>query len=217
MVPPRPSTMLRAMGRPRPVPVRRVVKYGSNTCDRCSGVMPVPRSLTRSRTWPSSGRSSDSRTAGDVVPVHRTRASRRSRASHGLSRVRQHVDQRRAQPFRVGRRPPAASSGISRSMAGPAADRRGGRRVLAQPHQIGRLAQHARRLGEIEHVVDDAIEPIDFLVDVLHRFADVVRPALRAAGPQRRLDDHQRVAHLVRDDRRQPPSDSSRSFCAASR
>src|SRR5215208_4882446 len=36
IVPPNPSMMLRVIGSPRPVPVRRVVKYGSNICPTCS-------------------------------------------------------------------------------------------------------------------------------------------------------------------------------------
>ena len=46
MAPRRPSTMLREMARPRPVPVRRVVKYGSKIRGRWSGLMPLPRSDT---------------------------------------------------------------------------------------------------------------------------------------------------------------------------
>ena len=38
IVPPSPSTMFLAIGRPRPVPPRLVVKYGSKTCGRSAGV-----------------------------------------------------------------------------------------------------------------------------------------------------------------------------------
>src|SRR5256885_13147423 len=44
MVPPRPSMMFLAIGRPRPVPPRLVVKYGSKTRDRLAPSMPVPLS-----------------------------------------------------------------------------------------------------------------------------------------------------------------------------
>src|SRR5690242_2671373 len=40
IVPPSPSMMFFAMGSPRPVPPRFVVKYGSNTCARWAGSMP---------------------------------------------------------------------------------------------------------------------------------------------------------------------------------
>src|SRR5688500_12208635 len=43
MVPPSPSMMFLAIGSPRPVPARRVVKYGSKMCARSSVEMPTPR------------------------------------------------------------------------------------------------------------------------------------------------------------------------------
>ena len=45
--------MFLAMARPRPVPPRFVVKYGSNTCGRCAGSMPAPRSAMTIVTRPS--------------------------------------------------------------------------------------------------------------------------------------------------------------------
>ena len=42
MEPPMPSMMFLAIARPRPDPVRFVVKYGSNTRGRSSGFTPVP-------------------------------------------------------------------------------------------------------------------------------------------------------------------------------
>jgi hypothetical protein len=44
MLPPIPSMMFFEMGRPRPVPARRVVKYGSKMRAMSSFVMPMPRS-----------------------------------------------------------------------------------------------------------------------------------------------------------------------------
>ena len=38
--------MFLAIGRPSPVPVRRVVKYGSKMCAMSSALMPVPWSCT---------------------------------------------------------------------------------------------------------------------------------------------------------------------------
>ena len=39
--------MFLEIGRPRPVPARRVVKYGSKMCGMSSGAIPMPRSLDR--------------------------------------------------------------------------------------------------------------------------------------------------------------------------
>ena len=47
MRPPSPSMMFREIARPMPVPVRRVVKYGSKSRGRSSGAMPVPLSRHR--------------------------------------------------------------------------------------------------------------------------------------------------------------------------
>src|SRR5207253_8575021 len=46
IVPPSPSITFFAIGRPRPVPPRVVVKYGSKMRARSAGSMPEPRSAT---------------------------------------------------------------------------------------------------------------------------------------------------------------------------
>src|SRR4029077_10494079 len=66
IVPPRPSTMFLAIGRPRPVPPRLVVKYGSNTCARSLGAIPTPRSATTMRNRSPLARL-DNVTAGGVA------------------------------------------------------------------------------------------------------------------------------------------------------
>ena len=61
------------------------------------------------------------------------------------------------------------------------------------------------RPGEVEHLVDDSIEPRDFLVDVLRNLPDRVAVQVAAPKPvQCRLDDHQGIANLVSDDGRHP-------------
>ncbi len=52
IVPPRPSMMFLAIGRPSPVPFRRVVKYGSKMWTMSSALMPVPESCTVMATRP---------------------------------------------------------------------------------------------------------------------------------------------------------------------
>jgi hypothetical protein len=60
------------------------------------------------------------------------------------------------------------------------------------------------RPGEIEHVVDNPVQPGDFLVDIGDRFLDHRRRSLFVTQRvQRRLDDHQRISHFVSDDRGQ--------------
>src|SRR5581483_1005347 len=67
-VPPSPSTMFFAIGRPRPVPPRLVVKYGSNTCERLAASIPAPVSLTTIVT-PSALRRVDRVTAPPSIPA----------------------------------------------------------------------------------------------------------------------------------------------------
>ena len=50
IAPPSPSTMFLAIGRPRPVPPRLVVKYGSKMCARSVAEMPAPESVTTGLT-----------------------------------------------------------------------------------------------------------------------------------------------------------------------
>ena len=72
-VPPIPSMMFFAIGRPRPVPARRVVKYGSKMCARSSGAMPMPRSMMATRDV------SVARAAVDADRRRRRRPARRIR------------------------------------------------------------------------------------------------------------------------------------------
>ena len=123
---------------------------------------------------------------------------------HRLPRVDDQIDQGEAQPLGVGRdlgRRPIERERHRRA----GRDLRRGRRVPAERVDIGRRQLETNRPGEVEHVVDDAVEPHHFAVDVRHRFAQRDRRQRRLPqAVQRRLDDHQRVAHFVRDDRRQP-------------
>jgi hypothetical protein len=81
---------------------------------------------------------------------------------------------------------------------------RGGRRVPAQAVDIGRGELETDRSGEVEHLVDDAVEPDHFAVDIRDRFAQRGwRRRRLSQAVQGRLDDHQRIAHLMCDHRRQ--------------
>ena len=94
IVPPRPSTMFLAIARPRPVPARRVVKYGSKMRGRSSSAMPLPVIANRDR------RRGDRRSfCGDQRDAA---AGRPLRGSIACSRVGQQVDQHGAQPLAVG-------------------------------------------------------------------------------------------------------------------
>ena len=101
IVPPRPSTMLRAMGSPRPVPDRLVVKYGSKICATWSAAMPPPRSLIVTL----SARSSRISLNHHIIAGGRQRRAfllGLAPASRDcLTRVGQQVDQRRTQTLSV--------------------------------------------------------------------------------------------------------------------
>ena len=78
------------------------------------------------------------------------------------------------------------------------------RRVADQAIDLHRVVGQRDRLGVVEDVVDDAVEPGDLALDVGGDAGDLVRRGDAAAQRSHRpLDDHQRVADLVRDDRRQ--------------
>ena len=121
-----------------------------------------------------------------------------------MSCVHDQVDQRDAQPLGVGRH--HAERGVEIEPHGGARRRLGGRGGLAAERvEVDGHGLEPNRAREVEHLVDDAIEPRDLLVDVggglaQRRRSDVGVPQ----RVQRRLDDHQRVAHFVRDDRGEP-------------
>src|SRR6185295_1119937 len=83
MAPPIASTMFFAMARPRPLPVRLVVKYGSKTCDRSARSMPTPWSSTSSTTRP--GWAALTRTSMSAAALSPPRARRARVASRALA------------------------------------------------------------------------------------------------------------------------------------
>ena len=218
MVPPSPSTMFFAIGRPRPVPVRLVVKYGSKTRRRSSGAMPVPRSLHRD--------------AAGVAVVRRPRATRTRRS--GRRRGRGAVARRtacRAFDEQLTSAVRSRSASVddrrqrrSRSRASIGRRRRrpcaAGRSVPAERVEVGRLASsNSDRPREVEHVVHDAVEPRDLLVDVGHRLARCPRrrdsAAAACAARALMIISGLRTSCAMTVDSR--PSDDRRSLCAASR
>ena len=201
MVPPRPSMMFLAIGRPRPVPARRVVKYGSKMRGRSSArdadAAIADRDGDAAIAEPGGATSVDRRAASGAASGAVPRAATAWRAL--VSRLTSTV--RRRSPSvsiagasdRAPRRPAVAAA---RPPTALAADRQSA--LTSVGAQI-----EADRPGEVEHLVDDAIEPIDFAVDVGGGVADVRRGrAFAGELPQRALDDHQRIADLVRDDGR---------------
>ena len=119
-----------------------------------------------------------------------------------MPRVDQQVDQRDPKPLGVGdqhgqRRIELEGHGRARRGLG------GGHRFAAERCDVGRRQIEPDRPREIEHFVHDAVQPRHLVVDVGHRLAHggLARRAL-TQGVERGLDDHQRIANLVRDDRR---------------
>ena len=187
MTPPRPSTMFLAIGRPRPVPVRRVVKYGSKTRGRSSAVDADRRGRAPRCATPPRARCVRRVTASDSLAVPASRA-RRACAPPARALVRRLTSavRRRSASVTIG----ASRVGVERD----GATRAGSplrRRAAASRHSALRSvgAQlEPDRPGEVEHVVDDAVEPADLLVDVGRGLADrprgcAGRAAASAARP----------------------------------
>ena len=148
--------------------------------------MPVPRSRTTMRTRSAARAVRGLRSAGRRPPSRGPTAA--VRAANGVPGVRQDVHQGHAQSFGVGRRPSRARIRLDRDgIAGCA----GARRLSASRAErvdVGGRVVEPDRPGEIEHVVDDPVQPRDFLVDVGDGLAhaaggDVVAGAACAATP----------------------------------
>ena len=92
-------------------------------------------------------------------------------AVDGVPRIDDQVDQRDPQPLGVGRRPAAARGRVPGATAGARRDLRGGGRLAAQRVEVRRRQLEPDRPGEVEHLVDDAVQPRDLVVDVGDRFA----------------------------------------------
>ena len=193
--------MFLAIGRPRPVPPRLVVKYGSKTCAQ------IGRRRCRRR-----GRRRRSRTrppGAAVVQRDERRASepaRRRGAVDRVPRVDEHVDERDAQPLGVGRhrrRAPASRSRRDRARPGrtrcaAAADSRQSafRSAGASSKRIGRAKSSTSLTMRLSRATSSSMSA------TASRSAAGVDVRL-PQRVQRRLDDHQRVADLVRDDGRE--------------
>ena len=204
--------------RPRPVPPRLVVKYGSKTRGRSAGVdadaaIGDRRSSTRSHrassdAWRSIEAGSAGRTAGRAraagcrrcAPV-RPRAPSFTR----MAGVHKHVDERDAQPFGVGRDRRRATSrdrAARRRRAGAcaaAADSRQSafRSAGASSNRIGRAKSRTSLTMRFRRATSSSMSA------TASRSAAGADVGL-AQRVERRLDDHQRVPDFVRDDGRQP-------------
>ena len=135
------------------------------------------------------------------VPARR----RRGRATHGLLRVRQDVDEHRAQPLARRSRSaplPAAASSVTGTSSGSACAACAASRQIST--RSAGASSNANRPREVEHAGDDAVEPRDFLVDARRDVSTTSGDECLPQTAHRGLDDHQRVADLVRDDRREP-------------
>ena len=214
-VPPRPSMMFFEIGRPRPVPARRVVKYGSKICAMSSGEMPTPRSwmvtvacvpasLVRISTGAASGSQPEPRDgpAAAVGP----RGGQRHRV-HRMARIRQQVDKGGPQPFGIGvavggMRVVEVEPHLVARRARPRRRRRGAAdlvadRASARSNRIGRAKSSTSLTMRLRRVVSSSMSA------TASRHSDA-RGRVPAQDRQRRLDDHQRVTDFVRDDGRQP-------------
>ena len=168
-----PRRCSRAMARPRPVPVRRVVKYGSKTRGQVVGARcPSPRSRTVDRhalAVEPGGRPARMRRVGA-----RVRAPRRG--PRPPARVGQQVDQHDAQPLGVGPiglRHPRVEVATCTGRPGAAGTGRPDG-VGAERVEVGRRELEPDRPREVEHFVDDPVQPRDFLVDVAAARFDLI-------------------------------------------
>ena len=93
-------------------------------------------------------------------------------SAHRMAGVDQHVDERDAQPFGVGRDRRQRRCSQSRWIGAPGPGRlRGGRRLAAERVEVRRRQLEPNRPREIEHLVHDPVQPRDFVVDVGDRLA----------------------------------------------
>ena len=202
IVPPRPSMIFLAIGRPRPVPVRagREVRVEDLRADPPASIpTPLIADLDRRRAPVAVRVASGVSTPVAALPALRLAASTAWRA---LVRMLTSASRRRSASVTIG-----GSAGSRSSVTATPALAAGARRRAAsrQSALTSRRELEPDRPREVEHVVDDAVQPRDLLVDVRDRCRALrLPPAPRFERAQRRLDDHQRVADLVRDDGRQP-------------
>ena len=203
IVPPRASTILRAMARPRPVPVRLVVKYGSNTWGRSAAAIPVPRSATHSRTRRGSRRRAPTSTSSAPAGLRRGRAARPRCPARSSTRFTSTARRRSA----------SVTSGPGGGVQGEAGPDRAVRPepgVGGLAAEVGEVGRGARSTlsgpGEVQDVADDPVEPRHLVVDVAWPppAPPSGRASARLSAAQRPLDDHERVADLVGDHRGEP-------------
>jgi hypothetical protein len=126
-------------------------------------------------------------------------------SAQAVAGVRDQVHERRAQALAVGH--DARGFGIEPQPAG----QRGGafepglRRLAHERGQVHRRRLDPQRPREVEHVAHHAVEPRDLGVDVGGGLAHLLGPGgLAPQRAQRALDDHERIADLVRDDGGEP-------------
>ena len=190
--------MFLAIGRPRPVPPRLVVKYGSKTRGRCRRRRCRRRCRRRRSTTcavggrPRRQRTTRARRAGGIglrstwraLTIRLTSASRSRSASVDDQRQRRvEIEVDRAAPA-----PPAAAAADSRQSALRSAG--------ASSNRIGRAKSSTSLTIRLRRATSSSMSA------AASRSAAALGIRL-AERVQRRLDDHQRIPHLVRDDRRQ--------------
>ena len=131
------------------------------------------------------------------------RVVRAAIAVHRMAGVDEHVDERDPQPLGVGDERRQRRIEIEGDRRARRRLRRG-RRFAAERRDVDRRQIEADRPREIEDLVHDPIQPRHLVVDVGDRLAQRGLAGLALTQRmERRLDDHQRIADLVRDDGRQ--------------
>ena len=199
--------MFLAMARPSPVPPRLVVKYGSKTRARSAASMPRPRSAITiaTRSPRASVRSVISGSGGpEPGPGRDPRRStpRATTAWRAFTSMLTSAIRSRSASVVIG----GSDRCSTRWTEGPGPDAWAAAADSRQSGvQIRRRQLETNRPREVEHLVDDAVQARDFVVDVGDRLAQRDGGGvLLAERVQRGLDDHQRVSDFVGDDRRQP-------------
>ena len=126
-------------------------------------------------------------------------------AANRLARVAHHVDEGGAQKVGVGVERPSGKGQIEKQARGVVPGQAGGGGILADRVEVGGLDLEAGRAGEVEDVAHDPVQARYLVVDIGRRLLHFGLAGSRPAeAADRRLDDHQGIAHLVGDDRGQP-------------
>src|SRR5579864_571362 len=206
--PPRPSTMLRASARPRPEPVRRVVKKGSKRRGKSSREMPAPRSATSIRHPPAGLRVVCSR-MGDRAPW----SPRARTACCAFDRTLTRTVRRRSASVTTGARPSAVSMATGTSSAPACAARAASRQMStrsagARSNWMGRAKSSTSVTTRFKRLTSSSM-----LAAMVATSGEGCRRSDRTADLM--IIRGLRTSWATTVERR--PSDDRRSRCAASR